>query len=185
LAGRCAGDGGLALATADSTGNEVALLPGRGNGTFAPPVRQPTAADPSALVGADFNNDGRTDLALATQFAVDLSVLPGLGDGTFLSPDAISNAVHATPLVPDLTGDGTPDAAVVNTRGDILRRRGRSGAPGSFDSPLVLNPDPRFAARELAIARTGHGMVLAALDAHDASLSFYSRGPDGTFTRTS
>src|SRR5262249_25677561 len=95
-----------------------------------------------------------------------------------------ANEIHATPLVADLSGDGTPDVAVVNNRGEILLRLGRPGAPGTFDPPLVLNPDPRFAARELAVVRTGRGMVLAALDAHDSALSFSSRAPDGTFART-
>src|SRR5262249_7739726 len=99
-------------------------------------------------------------------------------------PDTIANEIHATPLVADLNGDGTPDVAVVNNRGEILLRLGRPDTPGTFDPPVVLNPDPRFAARELALVRTGRGMVLAALDAHDSALSFYSRGPGGTFIRS-
>jgi hypothetical protein len=49
---------------------------------------------------------------------------------------------------------------------------------------VVVNPDPRFAVRELALVRTRHGLMLAALDARDSALSFYLRGPDGTFTRS-
>jgi hypothetical protein len=186
VAGDFNGDGHLDLATADSTANAVAFLFGRGNGTFAPPVQRPVAAYPRALVGGDFNNDGRTDLAVATQFSRDVSVLVGLGDpsGTFLSPDRISNEIHATPLVADLNGDGTKDVAVINRAGEILLRYGRPDTPGTFDPPVVLNPDPRFAVRDLALVRTSHGLVLAALDARDPALSFYARDPDGTFTRT-
>jgi FG-GAP-like repeat len=178
------GDGILDLATVHGITNAVALLLGRGDGTFTSPVQQPVAASPAALVAADFNNDGRTDLAVATQFSVDISVLPGLGNGTFLSPDTISNGIRATPLVADLNGDGTADVVVVNNRGEVLLRRGRPGTPGTFDPPLVLNPDARLAARELAVVRTGHGLVLAALNARDSALSFYFPGPDGTFTGT-
>jgi hypothetical protein len=184
VAGDFNGDGVLDLATADSTANAVSFLFGRGDGTFAAPVQRPVAAYPRALVADDFNNDGRTDLAVATQFARDVSMLLGLGNGTFLRPDTISNEIHATPLVADLNGDGTPDVAVLNHAGEILLRSGRPDSPGAFDPPVVLNPDPRFAARELALVRTGHGLVLAALDARDSALSFYARGPDGTFTRT-
>jgi hypothetical protein len=74
--------------------------------------------------------------------------------------------------------------AVINRAGQILLRYGRPDSPGTFDPPVVLNPDPHFAVRELALVRTSHGVVLAALDARDSALSFYVRGPDGTFTRT-
>src|ERR671933_246006 len=55
---------------------------------------------------------------------------------------------------------------------------------GVLEAPEVVNPDPRLAARELAIVSTRRGPVLAALDAKDPSLSLYARGPDGTFTRS-
>jgi hypothetical protein len=48
---------------------------------------------------------------------------------------------------------------------------------------VVVNPDPRFAARDLAVVSTRRGPLLAALDAKDPSLSLYALGPDGTFTR--
>ena len=48
---------------------------------------------------------------------------------------------------------------------------------------MVVNPEPRFAARDLAVVATGGDFLVAALDARNSSLSFYSRGPGGTFTR--
>jgi hypothetical protein len=177
-------DGRLDLAAADSTAGAVALLFGRGDGTFGPPVQRPVPAYPGALVADDFNNDGRTDLAVATQFSRDVSTLMGLGNGTFLSPDTISNEIHATPLVADFNGDGMLDVAVLNNAGQILLRYGRPDAPGTFEPPVVVNPDPAPPARDLALVRTGSGVELAALDAGDSGLSFYSRGADGTFTRT-
>jgi hypothetical protein len=183
-AGDFSGDGHVDLTVADSTANAVALLFGRGDGTFASPVLRPVAAYPRALIADDFNNDGRTDLAVATQFSRDVSVLMGLGDGTFLNPDSISNEIHATPLVADLNGDGVSDVAVINRAGQILLRYGRPDSPGTFDPPIVLNPNPRSAVRELARFRTSQSTVLAALDAHDPAISFYARGLDGTFTRT-
>jgi hypothetical protein len=183
VAGDFNGDGHRDLATADSTASAVDFLFGRGDGTFAPPVQRPVAAYPRALVGDDVNNDGRTDLVVATQFSRDTSILLGLGDGNFVSPDTISNEIHVTPLVADLNGDGAPDVAVINRAGEILLRYGRPGAPGTFDPPVILDPDPLHAVRELALVRTGHGLILAALDTRDSALSFYSGGSGGTFTR--
>jgi hypothetical protein len=177
-------NGRVDLAVADSTGNAVALLAGRGDGTFAPPVQRPVPAYPRALLADDFNNDGRTDLVLATQFAADVSVLQGLGDGAFVSPETITNEIRSTPLVADLNGDGTPDVAVINHGGQVLLRYGRPDALGSFDPPIVLNPDPRFAVRELAMVQTERGQQLAALDLRDSALAFYTPQPNGSFSRT-
>jgi hypothetical protein len=52
-----------------------------------------------------------------------------------------------------------------------------------FEAPRIINPDPRFAARDLAVVSTQDGSVLAALDAKSSSLSFYSRQSGGPFTR--
>src|SRR5262249_30248433 len=49
----------------------------------------------------------------------------------------------------------------------------------TFKPPVVLNPDPRFAARDVAFVKTKGGLMLAALDARDSSLSFYTFGPGG------
>src|SRR5262249_59601078 len=61
---------------------------------------------------------------------------------------------------------------------------GGRGAPGRFAPPVVLNPAPRYAARDLVVVATPQGPILAALDANDSSVSFYSRGADGNLTRT-
>jgi len=172
------------LATAASASYDVSLLMGRGDGTFAPPMQQQLGDSPAALAGADFNSDGRLDLALAGQFSAAASILQGLGDGMFVAGGMIANSFRATPLVTDLNGDGLPDVVVVNRQGKILLRLARPDEPGVFKAPVVVNPDPRSAARDLAIISTRRGLLLAALDAKNPSLSLYARGPDGTFARS-
>ncbi len=175
------GDGHLDLTAADSTSSGAYLLLGRGDGTFAAPLRRELGDAPGALLAEDFNSDGRTDLALTGAFSGSVSVLQGMGDSTFIPGGALSNPLHATPLIGDWNRDGLPDVAVVSRDGEILLRLSRSGSPGVFDAPVIVNPAPLPAARDLAEVSTRHGQLLAALDARSPSLSFYARRPDGTF----
>jgi hypothetical protein len=177
------GDGILDLAAANNNSNDVSVLLGRGDGTFQNQVRYLAGKYPFSVAADDINDDGRLDLITANQQGVETSILLGLGDGTFVTPDTVGSAIRSSPLVADLNGDGTADVAVVNRAGEILFRPGRAGAPGTFEPPVVVNPDPRFAARDLAAVRTGQGLVLAALDAHSSSVSFYRRGAGSSFTR--
>jgi FG-GAP-like repeat len=163
---------------------DVTLLMGNGDGTFALPMQRQLDDSPGALAAADFNSDGRLDLAIAGQFSSDVSILQGLGSGMFVPGGMIANPLRSTPLVADFNGDGLPDVAEVSRQGEILLRLARPGAPRTFEAPVVVNPDPKFAARDLAVVTTRRGLLLAALDAKKPSLSFYARRRDGTFTRS-
>ncbi len=178
------GDGRLDLASANAGSDDVSVLLGQGDGTFAGATGFPVGDFPVALVTGDFNGDGRLDLATADQQSGGSSTLIGLGDGTFDAPGTVASAVRSNPLVGDLNGDGVPDVVVVNQRGQILLRLGRPGEPGTFEPPVIVNPDPEPEARDLALVRTGAGLLLAALDARSSTVSLYAPQPDGTFRRT-
>ncbi len=176
-------DGRLDLATANRSSADVSVLLRQADGTFLEQSRPVVGRNPSALVVGDFNRDGRLDLATANGGSGDVSVLLGRGDTTFVPPGLAFGTPRAIPIVADLDEDGVDDVTVLNRQGQILVRRGRPGEPGTFDPPVVVNPDPGFAAQDVTVVATPQGQLLAALEAQNAVLSFYRRLPNGIFTR--
>ena len=134
---------------------------------------------PAALVSGDFNGDGNLDLTAASVGTSTTTTLLGTGAGDFRPTFLAPNAVQATPIVADLTGDQVLDTVVLNQAGQILFRRGLANQPGAFASPVVLNVDALTAARDLALVQDGAGgYLLAALNANTFSIS-----PDLTIPR--
>ena len=63
--------------------NEVAILLGKGDGTFQSPVSYPVGELASFVTAADLDGDGKLDLAVTNTGDNTVSVLLGKGDGTF------------------------------------------------------------------------------------------------------
>ena len=174
-------DGRIDLAVANEYANTVSVLLGNGDGTFQPQVTYAVGSEPDAIAAGDFTGDGRTDLAVANQFDSTVSVLLGNGDGTFSNPGQFATTPYATPLVADVTGDGTNDVLVVDGAGNILYRQGIPGQPGTFEPPVTVNPGAP--SRDIAwVPDTNQGPVLASVDAHDNAISLYAYR-DGGFVK--
>jgi len=176
-AGNFTNNGIVDLVTADSNGNgtdDYSVYLGNGDGTFQPPTPYALGGSgySTALVTGDFAGNGRTDLAITRTSPDNVQVRFSNGDGTFSDPSVIDLVRQETPLVADLTGDGTPDVSVVDAAGDILYRAGRPGEPGSFAPPVTVNPgDP---SRGIAFVSTDLGPLLASVDANDNAISFFA-----------
>ena len=81
------GDGTLDLAVATFLiGTRMAVLQGRGDGTFGPPGIFPLAGPVLDLEAGDLNADGKLDLVGANPFAGHVSVLLNQGAGAFARP---------------------------------------------------------------------------------------------------
>jgi hypothetical protein len=112
-------DGLPDLVTANFGSDNVSVLLGRGDGTFAAEQRFAVGGRPTSVVVADVNHDGLPDLVTANFGSDDVSVLLGRGDGTFAAEQRFAVGVGADPTsvaVADLNGDLTPDLAITDSR---------------------------------------------------------------------
>src|SRR5271165_653232 len=129
------GDGNLDIAVANRSSNDISVLLGKGNGTFAKAVNYSAGTggpDPDSIVAADVNGDGKPDLIVADLGTHSVSVFINTGTGTF-SP-AVVYSVGNSPTavaVADLNGDGFPDIAVTNSADNTVTILTNSGS-GTF-----------------------------------------------------
>jgi hypothetical protein len=154
------GNGTLDLVVAFGAG--VAVLAGKGDGTFSQPGYNLAGASPSSVVMADFNGDGTTDLAVSDFDGNNASLL--LFGGPF--PDLLSYNTGTSPtsaVVGDFNGDGRPDLAVVNYGANAISVLVGSAPPSISCTPSSLNftftigyQSPRT--QTCAIAITGDGL---------------------------
>ena len=86
-AGNVDTDSYMDLVVANYGTNDVGILLGYGNGSFATVVTYPTGDDssPVAVTVCDFNNDSHLDIAVANYDGHNVGVLLGYGNGTFAS----------------------------------------------------------------------------------------------------
>jgi hypothetical protein len=120
----------------------------------------------------EFTGNGLTDFVVGDpNVSPTLLVLRNVGNNTLVDQADLNTVPHAPPLVGDLDKDGTPDVVVVNAAGTILWRRGRPQTPGTFDPPVVVNPNRP--ALDAALVPATAGPLLAAVDHTGNTVSLY------------
>jgi hypothetical protein len=145
------GDGIPDLAVPLYGSNDIAILLGKGDGTFAEPVLASvpgSSVDIEQIVAGDFNGDGIPDLAVIDGDSSTVDILLGNGDGTFTA-ETTNPPISGIPLnltTGDFNGDGKTDLAVTENSGTIAILLGNGDgtfAPsGSVNSASSGSPSP-------------------------------------------
>lgn len=132
------GDGVWDLVTANRFSNDVSVLLGRGDGTFAASADFAAGDGAASVAIADLDGDGKLDIVTANRYGRNVSVLLGHGGGAFKDP--VMFAVGAGPravIAADLDQDGVVDLVTANFFGgsvSVLLGRG----DGTFEAPINL-----------------------------------------------
>jgi len=109
-------DGRPDLAVTLDNDNQVVILLGNEDGSYADPVPYDTGGAPAFIAVADLDGDGDLDLAIANFTSNDVSVLLGEGDGTFVAAGdniAVGTAPYGI-VAADFTGDDILDLVAGN-----------------------------------------------------------------------
>ena len=112
-------DGRSDIVVANSGTNNVGVLLGYGNGSFAAIITYSTGdgSYPIAVAVGDFNNDDRLDIVVANYDTNNVGVLLGYGNGSFSIVKTYSTGEGSTPYavtVSDFNNDGQLDIVVAN-----------------------------------------------------------------------
>lgn len=135
-------DGILDIATNNSTGANISILLGEGEGYFADAVNMTISSGeqyPKGIATGDFNNDGNIDLAVGGGNRK-VGVFLGAGDGTFGAPTFTNVEVDSGIYfitVADINNDGNDDVITANMLKDTVSILLGNGA-GGFATPIHI-----------------------------------------------
>ncbi len=150
------GDGKQDIAVACQTGsvsNDLLVLVGKGDGTFAPPTSfqaggAPLSFSDRSLVVADFDGDGKPDV-MALNDGTHVTLLLGNGDGTFApSAQTLQTGIGAGTTwvaLGDFNGDSNMDLVVANSlTNSVAIFLGNAQAQFTIGATYGVGIDPEF-----------------------------------------
>jgi hypothetical protein len=160
----------------------VAIMLGKGDGTFATANHFTAGRDSQSIVVADFNGDGILDIVTGDVSSSMVTTLLGNGDGTFAAPWNLSTPGEVFGLLTgDFNGDGVPDLAV-STDTDISILLGKGDGSFVVASSLVAGETSRTVLGDF----NGDGIPDLATISYPGNsypaLAIYIANGDGTFT---
>jgi Flp pilus assembly secretin CpaC len=202
------GDNILDVAVTDFANNNVAILFGKGDGTFTPPTAAETFATgsgtnpvghPVALLATDINGDGVLDLAVVNQgdgvTAGSVSILlgrvasNGKADGTFATPITYPVGIKPTAIASfDVSAGGGPGLVITNQVDNsvsVLLQDSTHTFSAKLDPATGKNPATGKGPAGIAVSdfnRDGH-LDLTVTNQTDNTVSILlgSKNDDGTF----
>jgi hypothetical protein len=132
------GDAHLDVVVADVGSDNVTVLLGDGDGTFASAPTVAAGSEPTDVAVGDVNGDQVLDLAVANDGANTVHVNLGNGDGSFGLPTVLETLESGgwlggpySVMIADLDGDQRADVAATTTEQTVFPGNG----DGTFDAP--------------------------------------------------
>ena len=114
--------------------DDVAVLPGIGNGSFFPPRLVEVGGGPSRIETSDVDVDGVPDLVVTNGLNGSITVLLGRGDFTFRRlPEFLPGGNARSARIADMNQDGRDDLAVQGRRHHPPHRDLHSDVPAEHD----------------------------------------------------
>jgi len=171
-------DGKLDVAAVSYQSGKVAILLGRGDGTFQPASYYPTISANSIAV-ADFRHSGNLDLAVADFLGQNISILLGNGDGTFQTPVPYmtTGTEPSSVLVGDFNNDGKLDLLVCDSPYvSVLLGNGDGTFQASIDTTPGLQPEA------IGLGYFNHDRKLDVASISGGDVTILLGNGDGTFT---
>lgn len=111
-------DGHPDLVVVNDVSDNVAILLGKGDGTFQAPgfvVSGTVGSSPNSVTLFDANGDGKLDVAVSNNAGFDVGVLLGDGKGNFATPRSfVTDQEPQVVAEGDVNGDGLPDLVAIN-----------------------------------------------------------------------
>lgn len=147
-----------------SSAGSVAVLLGKGDGTFAAPVNYTVGLAPATIVAADFTGDGITDVAVLdaqTGITNKVWILPGKGNGTFGTAVSTATGTNSGSLsYADLKHDGTLDLLIADQlASSMVLMLGNGG--GTFHAPQRYLSGAQNTALTIVPLGDGNSAILA------------------------
>jgi hypothetical protein len=182
------------------TAQGIAVLLGKGDGTFGAPAHFPTTHSASFICVADVNGDGHPD-ALTADFDHTLfspggaiEVLLGNGDGTFKAPVSytVPNAYVEWVFAADVNGDGRVDLIAATTPIASSSPQGMAvflnNGSGGFQIGQQISAGSPFAVGDLnkdgKLDLVVVNVIFSATSSPSYSLAIYAGAGNGTFAQT-
>jgi hypothetical protein len=166
------GDNKLDLALANMFTNDVSVMLGNGNATFAPRVNFAVGVRPVSLKAGDFNGDGLVDLVSGNNSSSDITLLVGNGGGSFtrIKNWAVPSLPNALALG-DVDKDGNTDVVTVgfNTLAVFLSQCGDGAVT---PAALLSIDDPTIAEGNAGVSPVNFTVSLNAPSAQTVTVKF-------------
>ncbi|CAF0961466.1 unnamed protein product [Adineta steineri] len=171
-------DTNLDLVVANRNADNIGILLGNGNGTFADMVTYSTDSTPVSVAFGDFNNDTYLDIVVANQDDDDINILINNSDGTFTDGDTYygdSDSAPASVVVDDVNNDGYLDIIVANNGtntigiflgsgdGEFADEVTYSTFPGTSPYFLATGDFNNDKQQDIVVLNQGNGIVLVYL----------------------